>query len=188
MEKDKFCSLVTKATASYGGTYNRICLCLPFCFLLLYHTDLANNPVSKLQEFIFTGILFVATLLFDCSSAISVFAITWKSNKFILPSPYIYIYIYNLSLVFIIFFFLLITQQQGLLCFIFFRGNCEPGLECGSCLSGPALNKFPPCNRVKPISPFSGPYFTFILLFILLFNKFLIFEINFFVFKIKKLN
>ena len=101
MEEDKFCSLVTKATARYRGTYNRICLWLPFCFLLLYYTDLTNNPVSKLQEFIFTGILFVATLLFGCSSAISVFAITWKSNKFMLP---IYIYIYNLSFVFIIFF------------------------------------------------------------------------------------
>ena len=69
-------------------------------------------------------------------------------------TPYIYIYIhtYNLSLVFTNFFFLLITQQQGLLCFIFFRGNCEPGLECGSCLSGPALNKFPLCTRVKPTS------------------------------------
>ena len=150
MEEDKFCSLVTKATARYGGTYNRICLCLPFCFLLLYYTDLTNNPVSKLQEFIFTGILFVATLLFGCSSAISVFAITWKSNKFILP---IYIYIYKSFPCFYNFFFLLITQQQGQLCFIFFRGNCEPGLECGSCLLGPALNKFPLCTRVKPISP-----------------------------------
>ena len=68
-------------------------------------------------------------------------------------TPYIYIYIYKSFPCFYNFFFLLITQQQGQLCFIFFRGNCEPGLECGSCLSGPALNKFPLCTRVKPISP-----------------------------------